>query len=264
MVSGYAIPTAAARSLGITEDGRLLMDRVEFDGRVVFEGHGYQPLSGLNRGHDTHDTLVMFNRHWGQFVEGASGRTRLAVDSAGRVIEKTTNGRAVAIPRGGFVLSGAGRMAGSLEHIEVGCMVTAELETKPRWSNLAQAIGGGPRLVKDGRPHITAAPEGFRPDVYAGTAPRTAVGITAAGRLLLVVAEGTGGRERTGMTLDEMASTMIKLGARDAMNLDGGGSTTFVADGRLCNAPGDGVQRRVSNALLVFTEEAARAAADGQ
>lgn len=257
-------PWGGRTVLGITTDGKLLMDRLDFDGRVIFAGHGWQPLAGINRGHEDEDTLVMYNRYWGPFVAGAKGRTRLVVDSSGAVTEKATNGNAVAIPPGGFVLSGIGRMAGSLDQVEVGCGVTLQLETKPRWPDLAHAIGGGPRLVKDGREHITASPERFRPDVYAGAPSRTAVGITSSGRLLLVVAEGAGGEERSGMTLQELAATMIKLGARDAMNLDGGGSTTFVADGKLYNAPSDGVQRRISNALLVFTRDSVRAAAGQQ
>jgi hypothetical protein len=205
----------------------------------------------------------MLNRHWGQFVEGAKRRTRLAVDASGVVVEKTSDGKAVSIPRDGFVLSGIGRMAVSLDRIETGCEVALELATKPRWPELAHAIGAGPRLVKDGRKHITASPERFRSDVCGGAPSRSAVGITENGRLLLVVAEGAGESRRCGMTLDELATTMIKLGARDAMNLDGGGSTTFVADGELYNAPSDGAARLVSNALLVFVRESERASVAG-
>jgi uncharacterized protein YigE (DUF2233 family) len=255
-------PWGGRTVLGIMRDGSLRMDRLEFAGRVLFSGHGWQKLSALNRGHEEQDTLVMYNRHWGRVVEGAKKRTRLAVDASGAVVEKATDGSAVASPDGGFVLSGIGRMAGSLDRVEVGCMITPELTTKPGWPEVLHALGGGPRLVKAGRKHITASPEGFRPDIYSGAASRSAVGITAEGRLLLVVAEGAGNTERCGMTLEELASTMMKLGARDAMNLDGGGSSTFVADGQLYNAPADGVQRRVSNALLVFVEESARAAVE--
>jgi len=256
-------PWGGRTVLGITVDGTLLMERLTFDGRMIFSGHGAQPLAAVNRGHEEQNTLVMFNRHWGRFVEGAKDRARLAVDASGAVVERATDGKAVAIPEGGFVLSGIGRMARSLELIEEGCVVTPDLRTNPRWPAIRHALGGGPRLVKDGREHITASPEGFRSDIYAGAPSRTAVGITATGRLLLVVAEGAGGDDRCGMTLKELAATMIKLGAVDAMNLDGGGSSTFVADGRLYNAPSDGTQRRVSNALLVFVKEAARAEAGG-
>ena len=183
---------------------------------------------------------------------GAPGRTRLVVDRSGCVIQKTCNGEAVTIPEGGFVLSGNGRMAQGLAQVEVGTVATPDLRTRPHWPDLRHAIGGGPRLVKDGKVHITAGPERFRPDVYASIRPRTAAGITPDGRLLLVVVEGGGPGDGKGMSLEELASTMIKLGAYQAMNLDGGGSTTFVAEGRVLNLPSDGVARSVSNALLVF------------
>ncbi|MCD6360721.1 MAG: phosphodiester glycosidase family protein, partial [Armatimonadetes bacterium] len=254
-------PRGGRTVLGITRDGRLLMDRLTFDGRVVFAGLGAQRLSAINEGHSKPDTLVMYTRRWGWTVAGAKGRTRLVVDGTGRVIAKTTDGDEVSIPEGGFVLSGNGRMARSLQRVELGTVVTPELRTRPQWPDVLHAVGGGPRLVKDGKPHITAAPEKFRPDVYASITSRTAVGITKDGRLLLVVVEGGAASPGRGMTLSELASTMIKLGAWQAMNLDGGGSSTFVADGRLINLPSDGVARSVSNALLVFRE---REAGDGE
>ncbi len=255
-------PIGGRTVLGITTDGELLMDRLTFCGRVVFSGLGGQRLTAINRGHEQPDSMVMLTRRYGEFVPGAPGRTRLAVDASGVVVAKETDGAALRIPEGGFVLSGIGRMAASLRMVEVGTKVSVDLRTRPYWPNLRHAIGGGPRLVKDGREHITAAAERFRPDVYASRRSRTAVGITRDGRLLLVAAEALnapGGGERDGMTLQELASTMIKLGAWQAMNLDGGGSTTFVADRRLLNTPDDGAARRVCNALLVFVREIATA-----
>lgn len=253
-------PIGGRTVLGITTEGDLLMDRLTFNARVVFAGLGRQILSAINRGHERPDTMVMLTRRYGEFVPGAPGRTRLAVDASGVVVAKETNGAALRIPEGGFVLSGIGRMAASLRMVEVGTAVSVELRTKPYWPNLRHAIGGGPRLVKDGQEHITAIAEHFRPDVYASRRSRTAVGITRDGRLLLVAVEALGapgGGERDGMTLQELARTMIKLGAWQAMNLDGGGSTTFVADRRLLNTPDDGAARSVCNALLVFVREVA-------
>lgn len=252
-------PWGGRTVLGIAEDGRLLMDRLEFDGQIVFEGLGTQKLHALNRGHEEMDTLVMYTPRWGEFVAGAGHCTRLVVDASGVVTHCESGGRVVPIPQDGFVLSGNGRMARSLGKVAVGTRVTPRPGTKPQWPALRHAIGGGPRLVKDGRPHVTAGPERFRPDVYASAPSRSAVGFTRDGRLLLVAVEGRGEHSRGGMTLEEFATTLVKLGAWQAMNLDGGGSTSFVADGQLLNRPDDGVARRVSNALLVFTHQAARA-----
>lgn len=255
-------PWPGRTALGITTDGRLLMDRVSFAARIVFAGLGTQKLHAINHGHSETDTLVMYTRRWGQLVAGAQNRTRLIVDATGVVTHKVTDGAACAIPAGGYVLSGIGRMAGSMNEVPVGTALTAQLGTNPAWPDLRHAIGGGPRLVQDGRVHITAASERFRADVCASTRSRTAVGITREGRLLLVAVEAAAGNGACeGMTLEELAAAMIKLGAWQAMNLDGGGSTTFVADGRLLNSPDDGAARRVSNALLVFTRQVAAAVA---
>ncbi len=114
------------------------------------------------------------------------------------------------------------------------------------------AIGGGPRLLRDGRIEITGREERFLPDVLNGRAPRTAVGITPSGEVLLVVADGRRAQESVGLTLEELAQLMLDLGAVEAMNLDGGGSTTLVVDGMLLNNPSDGRERHVASALLVY------------
>lgn len=119
-------------------------------------------------------------------------------------------------------------------------------------SDLQWAIGGGPRLLRGGRVEITGREERFLPDVLNGRAPRTAVGITAEGEVLLVVADGRRERESVGLTLQELAEWMLELGAVEAMNLDGGGSSTMVVDGMLLNKPSDGKERPVASALLVY------------
>ena len=119
--------------------------------------------------------------------------------------------------------------------------------TSPAWLDLWQAIGGGPLLVQDGRVNVTASQERFRADVAASCRPRSAVGLTVAGEMIVLAVQNPG------LTLGELASIMVKLGAHDAMNLDGGGSTALVVQGKLLNDPSDGCERAVSNALLIFS-----------
>ncbi|MGH9266162.1 MAG: phosphodiester glycosidase family protein, partial [Acidimicrobiales bacterium] len=80
--------------------------------------------------------------------------------------------------------------------------------------------------------------------------PRTMVGMTPAGEVLLVTADGRGAS--AGLSLIEAARLMADLGAVDAMNLDGGGSTTFVTGGVVRNAPSDGRERPVASSLAVL------------
>ncbi|MFH1683810.1 MAG: phosphodiester glycosidase family protein, partial [Candidatus Margulisiibacteriota bacterium] len=83
------------------------------------------------------------------------------------------------------------------------------------------------------------------------------VGITKQGELLLVTVDGPlRGSKKTskdsiGVTLEELSALMLSLGAYEAMNLDGGSSSTMVIDQRVVNKPAGGYQRSVSNAIVV-------------
>lgn len=94
----------------------------------------------------------------------------------------------------------------------------------------------------------------------AGTSrqPRTAVGATADGKLILLVCDGRNMRGSAGFTLAELADKLIELGAVDAVNLDGGGSSTMVgSDGKVLNRPSDTgsaeviVERKISTAVVI-------------
>jgi putative cell wall-binding protein len=87
---------------------------------------------------------------------------------------------------------------------------------------------------------------------FSERAPRTAIGSLPNGSLVLVVVDGRQPGYSTGMTPRELADFMVGLGCIDAMNLDGGGSTSLVVDGMLANRPSDAAgQRAVGSALLI-------------
>lgn len=264
----------------VTFDGKLLMGSLDFDGRLHFQGHGYLQLAGLNGGHDDNDGVIVCTRRWGERLAGSKSCTRLTVKAladdnappgsngtgaqaaysySGMITVKETAGREVEIPADGYVISGRGRHAELLARLEPGEEVTLKLNTKPAWQQVRHALGAGPRLVKDGTICITAQAERFRWDVSHGISPRSALGITKEGELLLVAAEPEPDSSARGLTLDELAATMIKLGAWQAMNLDGGGSTSVIENGQVLNRPADGWLRRVSNALVVIAKPPATA-----
>jgi Phosphodiester glycosidase len=108
-------------------------------------------------------------------------------------------------------------------------------------------LGGNTRLVRSGR---NVAPNGSG---YPYTRnPRTGVGKTAAGKVLLVTVDGRQPGYSVGMTFVEFGRLFIRLGASDAMNLDGGGSTEMVVNGEVKNRPSGGHERPQPNALLVL------------
>ena len=77
-------------------------------------------------------------------------------------------------------------------------------------------------------------------------------------QFIIVTVNGRNPGISVGMTLEELAELMIELGAVDAMNLDGGGSTTMVIRDMVLNIPSDGIERSVSNAIIVTTPETRR------
>ncbi len=115
------------------------------------------------------------------------------------------------------------------------------------WPNVYDAIGGYPLLLDERKDVI-----GECATSLCGRNPRTAVGVTAAGKVLLVVVDGRQPRWSVGATLHELAGIMRRLGAVDALNLDGGGSSTMVVRGTVVNRPSDGGERSITSALLVL------------
>jgi hypothetical protein len=158
-------------------------------------------------------------------------------------------GSSAPIPPGGAVLVARGSAAVTLQaEAPVGSSVAVQLLLKPDWPGVADAIGGGPQLVRNGAA-IFRANEVFTPLQLQPRAPRTAVGQLADGRVILVAVDGRQPGYSVGMTNFEMAQTLVRLGAVTGMGLDNGGSTTVAFDGQLLNRPSGGAERPISNAL---------------
>lgn len=118
-----------------------------------------------------------------------------------------------------------------------------------------QLIGGYPELLDGGVPLLSDVrdlDQGF----VSLRHPRTAVAYDPEARLLwFLVVDGRQGSYSSGMTLAEMTAALSATGAAEALNLDGGGSTVMVADGRTMSRPSDDDgERRVRNALAVVSD----------
>ena len=235
--------------LAISKDGKLSMGRWQFNGRAYLGEHGYLRLTSINRSHYDGDEFIMFTRRYASSLEGNAIYTRLVVGEGDVVTLKETAGHEVQIPEKGYVLSGRGKYAELLKKIEVGESVRLDLGTDPPLPDLWCLLEGGPRCMVDGAVCNYADVESFRDDVRYGHGSRSGVGITKDGQILLVAVESPG-TDRDGLYLDEMAAIMKKLGAYQAMNWDGGGSTTVVEGDRIINRVA-GDPRPVSTALVV-------------
>ncbi|MDQ3374626.1 MAG: phosphodiester glycosidase family protein, partial [Acidobacteriota bacterium] len=109
-----------------------------------------------------------------------------------------------------------------------------------------------PQLVKNGKIEITWEQEKSSKSFVETRHPRTAVAKLKDGKFLMITVDGRQ-KESVGMNLNELAALLLELGAVNAMNLDGGGSTTMFLDGKVVNKPSDKEgERKVSDAILIF------------
>jgi len=144
------------------------------------------------------------------------------------------------------VLSVGPKLAAKLPTLETGIMISLRLRTVPDLRDATTAVGGGPVLLRDGKPGQW---KGSLP-----RHPRTVVGWNDED-FFLVVVDGRQKPLSVGMTYPELASLMQRCGCTHAMNLDGGGSSTLWLDGHIMNSPSDGRPRRVANSLIVISNQ---------
>lgn len=241
------LPWRGRTALGIRPDGTGRIDNLQTRAVVKFSSGLEIPIRDLN-GWPDRSSVTAITRRFRPFVKLKPGQIALVVKD-GVVTSKPGSGN-VAVPAKGFILVAGGGAIPWLNRAKRGERAVLSIQAIG-WPEISTALGGGPRLVNNGQIQMTALREAFRADVRVGLGPRTAVGIDKEGRFIAVVVDGRQKYYSTGLTLTELAYTMQKLGAVDAMNFDGGGSTTMAVRGKVINHPSDHFERAVSNALIV-------------
>ncbi|MEP7380466.1 MAG: phosphodiester glycosidase family protein [Gemmatimonadota bacterium] len=165
-------------------------------------------------------------------------------------------GGGIAIPSNGAVLSatGAPAIAALRAAARRGSVLKVVARLTPSVGAPQLAVGGWPRVVRDGRNvgSIADSLEGTFPRFSAARHPRSVIALTRdSTRLMLVVVDGRRPWS-VGMSLTELGDALLALGAGEAMNLDGGGSSTLWINGAVVNYPSDpSGERAVGNALFV-------------
>jgi flagellar hook assembly protein FlgD len=252
-------PNGTRSSIGIGADGTLHVDLIQYQG--AWRGTGQRRPLRLNQP-PAGGTSTLYTPSWGpatppnpndaEAVISSFPPTAPNADLTGTVVQLTSGGN-TPIPPGGAVLVATGNQAGHVPaEAPVGTPVTVRLTLTPSWDGIVDAIGGGPVIVRDGRP-VFRADEGFSAAQLGPRDPRTAVGQLADGRIVLVVVDGRRFGYSVGVTNFELALTMAQLGCTSASALDSGGSTTMAFDGTLLNRPSDpGGERAISDALMLL------------
>ena len=162
------------------------------------------------------------------------------------------------IPEDGLVLSANGQQwAEALTDVREGDIISIRVDVNERWQNARYLIQSGPQLVKDGTVQISMDEQSLQARTRH---PRSAVAVSKdRTKAFLVTVDGRQSGYSQGMTLREFSEYLVSIGAYQAINLDGGGSTTSVlrVPGNeahlIANRPSDGSLRGVSTSLLALT-----------
>ena len=227
------------------------------------------------------DELVQFTAAYGASSDVGAGY-EISVDASGHVSALQAQ-RGSPIPAGGYTLQAIGDAVPWLQALTVGTQINVSTSLKDGQGReipldpTTSAVNGGPTLLVGGQAVSRYAAEGWSPDALAGldvaekdTAasgdarlnffngwllrrnPRTAAGIMADGTLLFVTVDGRNPTHSVGASIPEMTVLMRDLGAVDAINLDGGGSTATFVNGLLQGVPSDATGERPDGDAIVI------------
>jgi hypothetical protein len=252
-------PADSRSSVGIDTAGTLHVDRQPFVATWRGVSSLDHPLAGLNEPPRA-NSAALFTPVWGDATP--------AVDGVGVVLEpfspavpftdltatvtRVVTDSSVAIPRNGAVLLGRGSAAQDLlEDAAVSGQLVVRLALSRDWAGVTDAVGGGPALVRAGKP-IARSGERLTAAQLYGREPRTSIGQRADGGIVIVAADGRRRGWSVGITNWDLALALARYGCVTAMALDSGGSTTVAFDGRVLNRPSDpGGERPVAEAFVL-------------
>ena len=152
-----------------------------------------------------------------------------------------------------MVLSIGPTVTGQFNGMTTGAVVRISTRSRPDLLNAKTAISGGPLLVRNGKPEkINSTPDAaYELSSMLERHPRSAFGWNDQS-FFLVQVDGRQKDLSLGMTLDELSTCLIKLGCTEALNLDGGGSSSLWFAGKVRNNPCDGYERSIANSLIVL------------
>lgn len=232
--------------LGINDNNEFLMDRLDIKGKINIGKDIELQLVNYNQPVFSKEGYTIFTDRWGKKTPFTSTKYCHVVVVNNRV--KLVKQSSVDIPKKGYALVGPRNLIKGL--IDKGDSVKYSMKIGPeKWKKVKYAVGGGPYLVKNGE--IFTDRQMFTNKFLWRKEPRTAIGYTRAGTLILVTVDGRRRGVSEGATIKELAKIMWELGAYNDMNLDGGSSTQMVYNGKLVNVPTLKGGSRVTNALIV-------------
>jgi len=253
--------------LGVDWNNRVFIERFALDAKLIYGGRTAK-LDGINYRPPYPDAITLFTPFAGDSTpRDTTGRNSALVPL--KLVRQTMNEMVFTVAgnakeggrlptQAGAVLIGDGARREEVRAIaRRGGTIRITTGVWPAHGKLRTVAGGWPVIVNDGKSVAEYADivEGTFPRFSATRHPRTAAGVSRDGSTLYLVTVDGRRESDSGMSLSELAETMMQLGAYEAMNFDGGGSTTMVIEGQVVNRPSDqSGERPIGSGLLIVFE----------
>jgi len=235
------------------DSGQVKIDRLRLQENLITSAGQRLPVLSLNSGY-IQSGIARYTSDWGATYTPLSNNEVIVVVQNNQVTAQLPGGiagkTAFPIPVNGYLL--ALRASNATNFLSVGTLIRQASSTTPvEFARYPQVLGAGPLLVQNRQIVLDAKAEGFSEAFMRQTAIRSAVGTTIAGNLLIATVHNRAGG--TGPTLVEIAKIMQHLGCINALNLDGGSSTSLYLGGQLLDRS-PLTAARVHNGLGVFLQ----------
>lgn len=251
---------------GITKSGNCLFDTLGFNAKLTASNNSIT-INGLNRPCGKNE-IVAYTNKFSPSTMTTGVMTEVVIKLSGKLTSDTPiNGTIEAvnlntsntpINENQLVLSGSGVCGNQLKKLTSGDKVNLLFKIIPSktngWNNVVEAVGGGPRLISDGKITVLDKAEKFQASFASSAHPRSAVGVTNDGKIILAAVDGRQSIS-SGVGLKKLAEILLSYKCINAMNLDGGGSTSLANSTGIFNSPSEGSERPVANALAVIVDQ---------
>ncbi|WP_052050891.1 phosphodiester glycosidase family protein [Leptolyngbya sp. KIOST-1] len=245
-------PILSRGVIGWNDKGQARMERLALRQTLTTANGRVFPVQSINSGY-VEAGIGLYTPAWGPtyrpILEGEIVVTVVDGVVINQQSASTLGPAGLSIPSNGYVLA-LRSYATAAQALPPGQQVALSSELLP--ASLApfpNIVGGGPLLIRDRTLVLDAGLEQFSRAFATQAAPRSAIGITASGEILLVAVHNS--PAGPGPTLNQLAQVMLQLGTTDALNLDGGSSASLYLGGRLINRS-PRTAARVNNGIGLF------------
>ncbi|MFI3115679.1 MAG: phosphodiester glycosidase family protein [Clostridia bacterium] len=252
-------------AIGFKTDGSVVIDRPGMDMKLYF-GDEYVQVNYFNKVR-TNAYVYLFNEAFGAETKVSTSGTDIILEKIDdnmltptsslsfKVVDIKKSSSSLAIAENQYILSIDDKISEKVPNVAIGDVLTLETKvSNTEWNDVSFAIGGESILLKDGVVQTGLA---------TGTNPRTAIGVKADGTIVTYEVDGRNSSFSNGLSLTDLALEMQALGCVQAINLDGGGSSSVVVqfagtnDAVLVNTPSESSLRANSNYIFFLNMQVA-------